>query len=71
MHGSPFMPSSVIRSFSYEPDQGRLIIEFMSGRRYEYFNVPASVYAGLRSASSRGSYFNSWVRDRYSYSRLH
>jgi hypothetical protein len=65
------MPSTVIRSFSYEPGQGRLVIEFQSGRCYEYFNVPPSVYAGLRSAPSRGSYFNAWVRDRYSYSRLH
>jgi hypothetical protein len=71
MHGSPLMPSNVIRSFTYEADQGRLVIEFQSGRCYEYFNVPPSVYAGLRNASSRGSYFNAWVRDRYSYSRVH
>jgi hypothetical protein len=71
MQGLPLMPSTVIRSFSYEPGKGRLVIEFLSGRRYAYFNVPPEIQAGLRSASSRGSYFNTWVRDRYSWSRLH
>jgi len=71
MHGPLLTPSTVIRSFSYEPDQGRLVIEFQSGCSYEYFDVPPDIFAGLRSAPSPGSYFNARVRDRYSYSRLH
>lgn len=64
------MPSTVIRTFNYEPERRRLIIEFQSGRRYAYFDVPPDIHAAMRGARSRGSYFNSWIRDRYSYTRL-
>ncbi|MEO8314266.1 MAG: KTSC domain-containing protein [Pseudomonadota bacterium] len=64
------MPSTVIRTFSYDVNSRRLIVEFLSGRRYAYFNVPPDVYADMRSARSRGSCFNQKVRDQFSFSRL-
>ena len=64
------MPSTVIRTFHYEPDDQRLVIEFQTGRRYAYFHVPPDVYEAMRGAPSRGAYFNSRIRDRYSYSRI-
>jgi lysyl-tRNA synthetase class 2 len=67
---STLMPSTVIRNFRYDAPQGRLVVEFQSGRRYAYFNVPQQVYDDMRRARSRGSFFNAWVRDRYSYARL-
>lgn len=65
------MPSTVIRTFRYDAAESRLVVEFQSGRRYAYFNVPPNIYEDMRRARSRGSYFNTWVRDRYSYARLH
>jgi len=64
------MPSTVIHRFCYDADTSRLVIEFQSGRRYVYFGVPPAVHEAMRSARSRGSYFNEQVRDRYSYARL-
>jgi hypothetical protein len=64
------MPSTVIRSFRYDADRKRLTIDFRSGRRYAYFNVPAEVFDGMRSAHSRGAFFNAHVRDRYPYEQL-
>jgi hypothetical protein len=64
------MPSTVIRKFHYDASSQQLIIEFLSGRRYAYFEVPAAVYTGMRHAQSRGSYFNACVRDRYFHERL-
>lgn len=64
------MPSTVIRSFQYEPDSRRLIVEFVSGRRYAYFDVPPDVYEAMRASRARGSFFNTDVRDRYSYEQL-
>jgi hypothetical protein len=64
------MPSTVIRTFHYDPDDRRLVIEFQTGFRYAYFHVPREVYEEMCSAPSRGAYFNSRVRDRYSYSRI-
>ena len=34
------MPSSVIRSYRYDPQQKRLELVFVSGRRYRYHDVP-------------------------------
>ena len=44
---------------------GTLSIWFHGSGRYDYYNVPEQVYRGLLSASSKGTYFNSHIRDRY------
>lgn len=64
------MPSSVIRSFAYDADAARLDIEFVSGRRYAYHDVPEHEVAAMRRASSKGGYFNRRIRDRYRFSRV-
>lgn len=64
------MPSTVISWIRYHPDSRRLLVGFRSGRRYAYEDVPAEVHAALRTAASRGAYFNEYIRDRYAYARL-
>jgi hypothetical protein len=61
------MPSSVIRRFAYCPDSGQLWVEFTTGRRYVYSEVPAEVADTFRSAFSKGIYFNTRIRDRFPY----
>lgn len=61
------MPSSVIRSFDYDPEEHRLDIEFVSGRRYSYLDVPIEEVAAMQRATSRGGFFNRRIRDRYDY----
>ncbi|MES2494951.1 MAG: KTSC domain-containing protein [Pseudomonadota bacterium] len=63
------MPSSVIRNFAYNPPARRLDIEFVSGRRYSYHDVPMSVASALTSAPSKGQFFNERIRDRFDVSR--
>ena len=63
------MPSSVIRAFSYDPAARRLDIQFVSGRRYAYHGVPASVARAMAAAGSRGGFFNRRIRDRYRFTR--
>jgi hypothetical protein len=63
----PNMPSSVIRDFSYDPETSELWITFVSGRRYVYAGVPQDVFDAFKAAPSRGSFFNSEIRDDYSY----
>ena len=46
------MPSSVIRSFDYDPADQRLDIAFVSGGRYSYLEVPESVYDAMCRAGS-------------------
>jgi hypothetical protein len=61
------MPSSVIRRFAYCPDSAQLWVEFTTGRRYVYSDVPAEVADTFRSAFAKGVYFNSRIRDRFPY----
>jgi hypothetical protein len=59
------MPSAVIRRYVYDPSTSELWIEFVTGRRYVYSLVPQSVVSAFTSASSKGAYFNSRIRDRF------
>jgi hypothetical protein len=59
------MPSSVIRSFSYDPAGRRLHVTFVSGRRYAYEAVPADVYEEMKLSFAKGEYFNRRIRGRY------
>lgn len=64
------MPSSVIRSFSYDEAARRLRITFVSGDVYEYDDVPPAVVEEFRAAPSRGRFFGPHIRDRYPYRRV-
>jgi hypothetical protein len=61
------MPSSVIRSHSYDPDREELAITFTTGRKYVYFRVPPAAYEDFRAAFSRGRHFNARIRDAYDF----
>ena len=64
------MPSTVIAGFSYSEPKSELVVKFRSGKRYAYARVPKAVYEELRQASSKGSYFNTSIRDRFPTRRL-
>lgn len=59
------MPSHVISRFVYDPAERDLWVEFTTGRKYVYSNVPEEVANALRSAFAKGVYFNSRIRDRF------
>ena len=60
------MPSSVIRRFMYVPDSRELTVEFVSGRRYVYSEVPAEDVEAFCAAFSKGSHFNRHIREHFS-----
>jgi KTSC domain len=64
------MPSSVIRTFWYDPAEHRLDIVFVSGRRYRYHDVPDEIYGEMRRAYSKGEFFNENIRDRFRFTEL-
>jgi hypothetical protein len=64
------MPSSVIRSFAYDPHSRSLAIEFVTGRRYRYDDVPERIVEAMKAASSRGRYFNRHIRDHFATTEL-
>ncbi|WEJ98993.1 MAG: KTSC domain-containing protein [Candidatus Sphingomonas phytovorans] len=57
----------MIRSYDYDPAERRLDLEFVSGRRYSYLDVPESVVDAMRRVSSKGGFFNRRIRDHYPY----
>jgi hypothetical protein len=59
------MPSTVINGFEYDARTERLVVTFVTGRIYEYSNVPVETYRAFRSAFSKGKFFNEQIRDRY------
>jgi hypothetical protein len=63
------MPSSVIRSYDYDPLQRRLELQFVSGRRYRYHDVPEEVWREMRRAFSKGEFFNERIRNQFRYTR--
>jgi len=62
--------SSNIRAIGYDAETSTLTIEFHGGRVYEYRSVPESVYRRLMDASSHGTYFSDYIKDRYSTARI-
>jgi hypothetical protein len=63
------MPSTVIRHFDYDEGERRLDVEFTTGRRYSYYDVPARIVAAFRAATSKGSFFNRRIRDHFHFTR--
>ena len=59
------MPSTVIRRFDYDPHSRELRVEFVTGRRYVYSDVPPEEAEALRSAFAKGVHFNRRIRGRY------
>jgi len=71
MDHSTEVESSNIASIGYNSQTNSLFITFVSGKEYEYYDVPFEVYEGLRDADSVGSYFWKNVRNAsYGYSAL-
>ena len=64
------MPSTVIRRFDYAPGRRELTVEFVSGRRYLYFDVPPETVDEFRAAFSKGTHFNRHIRDNYRFREL-
>lgn len=60
--------SSLIQSVGYDLASSVLEIEFAESHRvYQYFDVPLSIYSELMAADSKGSYFNDYIKDMYTY----
>jgi hypothetical protein len=63
------MPSSVIRSFSYDGRRRELLVVFPSRRRYVYRDVPGEAFAAMKASVSKGAYFNRHIRNHFPFRR--
>lgn len=61
------MPSTVIKSFSYDEATQILQITFVSGLVYDYLDVPPNIYHTMKQSTSKGIYFNRNIKDKFSF----
>lgn len=54
----------------FDNETGTLEVVFRAGGVYRYSEVPESVYHGLMTASSHGSFFQQKIKNHYSYVKV-
>lgn len=57
--------SSAMSAVGYDASNGRMQITFTQGHTYDFCRVPPHIYEGLMRASSKGTYYNDHIKDRY------
>lgn len=57
--------SSAIESAGYDSYSQTMDIVFTNGQSYTFCGVPRSIFDGLLSASSAGTYYNQNIRGNY------
>lgn len=62
--------SSALSDLSYNQNTRDLLIEFTSGDKFVYHDVPQSAWDGIRSARSAGSYYHAHLRGQYPANRI-
>lgn len=60
--------SSNLKSVGF--DSNVLEIEFLDGGVYQYFDVPTDVYHLLMNASSKGIFFDKFIKGHYKYIKV-
>jgi len=50
------MPSSVVAEIQYDNVSHTLSVVYVSGLVYDYKNVPEEIYAGMKTAFSKGTF---------------
>ena len=62
--------SSTISRMAYADDRKVLTVEFKSGTRYEYFDVPSVVFDQMRGSASKGQFLAANIKGRFRYARV-
>lgn len=62
--------SSDLLAVGYDADSSTLIVRFKRGNEYEYRDVEPNIYNELLNAASVGKYFNQYIKNNYSYSKI-
>ena len=68
--GRVSLNSTTLASASYDGRHANLELEFRDGTRYLYSVVAPNVYRELLRATSKGSFFNRYIRNRFPYAKM-
>jgi len=57
--------SNCMRAVGYDPETRRMKITFAEGKTYDFCGVPEKIFKDLLAASSKGTYYNIHIRDKF------
>jgi hypothetical protein len=61
--------SNLVRS-EYDTVTKKMIVEFKNGLKYEYEEVPHTIYTRFRLSESQGKFFSSSIAKNYKYKKI-
>jgi len=63
--------SSNLQAIGYDPDTSELYVDFLSGSRYKYLDVPEDVFEAFQVADSKGKFLHQEIKlPGYEYERI-
>jgi lysyl-tRNA synthetase, class II len=62
--------STLLKAATYQDSAAVLELELCGGDIYEYFRVPTQVFQDLLQATSKGRYFNAYIRNRFRFRKV-
>jgi hypothetical protein len=63
--------SSNIDLIEYYPNELKLGVTFKTGHKYLYNNISEEVYKDFLQSSSKGNYFNKFIRNLYECEKIY
>lgn len=64
------MPSSVVAAMKYDSHAAKLRVIFVSGKVYDYKNVPEDVYHAMKASGSKGTFLNTEIKGKYEFEEV-
>ena len=64
------MPSSVVARIEYDTLSHTLRIVYVSGMMYDYKKVPEQIYAAMKTAFSKGTFLNKYIKGKYEFDKV-
>jgi KTSC domain-containing protein len=64
------LDSTSLAAVVYDGRRGELELDFRDGTRYAYSGVAPELFQDLLSATSKGFFFNRFIRGRFPYAKL-
>ena len=61
--------TAIISEVYYNQENKKLVIEYLKQNKYEYNDVPESVFFEIMNAESKGKYINS-IKNDYDYEKI-
>ena len=62
--------SRALKSVGYDSESRTLELEFTSGTRYRYFDVPEFTFRALMHATSKGHFFQTSIDRRFRFEEV-